>query len=227
MTYCEHINSLWIIAAVCIGFIMGGAFFAWFLNKVPAGPPGQCGPMGTTGMPGISLSEFRSLLSAQGWFPIKLRDLSPQLRDEVFRFECAQRWKQKTGEDWVHELAVGDVTIENYEVDVFSTVASPIYNSRGRWFNHITNKLSGEAGEFAEHVGKAARDDDWDMNTGGEGFLPERRAALLKELGDILWYVVTTAKELGSSLAEVMYLNIVKRAGRQKRGTLKGNGDDR
>ena len=119
------------------------------------------------------------------------------------------------------------VTLEYYEAHALSTVASKIHDDPPRWFDHITRKLNGEVGEFSEHLGKASRDDDWDMRDGPGALTPERRMSLLKELGDILWYVVTTAKALGSSLAEVAFINITKRNGRKARGTLKGDGDNR
>ncbi len=122
----------------------------------------------------------------------------------------------------VTALSIGD-----YEEHAGSTVASHCYGSP-EWFAHLQAKLSGEAGEFAEHYGKAIRDDDWSpFRDGVKKLTPERRLYLLKELGDILWYVVMLAKELGSNLMEVMVLNIEKRNGRTKRGTHRGAGDDR
>ena len=56
--------------------------------------------------------------------------------------------------------------------------------------------LAGEAGEVAEHAKKAIRDD------GGE-VTDERRAAMTKELGDVLWYVAQLASELGLELEEI------------------------
>lgn len=97
-------------------------------------------------------------------------------------------------------------------------------------FTHLQAKLSGECGEFAEHFGKALRDDPGtleDFHNGYVKFTPERRKAMLKELGDILWYVTVLARELGSSLLEVMALNVVKLRDRRARGVSKGSGDDR
>jgi len=119
------------------------------------------------------------------------------------------------------------LSLEFFEQRCHTTVASKSYGTAD-WFAHICFKLFGEAGEFSEHVGKAIRDDEWSPYTqGAKGLNAERRMALLKELGDILWYVVMIAKELGSNLAEVALINIKKREGRKQRGTLKGSGDDR
>jgi len=97
-------------------------------------------------------------------------------------------------------------------------------------FAHLQAKLSGECGEFAEHFGKALRDDPGtleDFHAGFVKFSDERRKAMLKELGDILWYVTVLARELGSSLLEVMTLNVIKLRDRRARGVSKGSGDDR
>jgi NTP pyrophosphatase (non-canonical NTP hydrolase) len=76
--------------------------------------------------------------------------------------------------------------------------------------------ISGESGEFAEKVKKWLR---------GDGEL--NKEALIKELGDILWYVTSAADDLGSSLVEVINTNVIKLSARKHQGILKGSGDDR
>lgn len=95
-------------------------------------------------------------------------------------------------------------------------------------------KLTGEAGEVSEKIGKAIRDDGLVAPENDEfGFLsfanltPERREAIKAELGDVLWYVARAAAELGSSLSEIGQGNLDKLAGRAARGTLQGSGDNR
>jgi len=80
--------------------------------------------------------------------------------------------------------------------------------------------LAGEAGEFADHAKKVIRDD------GGE-VTPQRREAMAKELGDVLWYVAQLASELGLELAQVARDNLDKLLSRQRRGVLSGSGDER
>ena len=80
--------------------------------------------------------------------------------------------------------------------------------------------LAGEAGEFADHAKKVIRDD------GGE-VTPQRREAMAKELGDVLWYVAQLASELGLELEQVARDNLDKLLSRQRRGVLSGSGDDR
>lgn len=80
--------------------------------------------------------------------------------------------------------------------------------------------LFGEAGEVAEHIKKAIRDD-------GGTFTPARRAALLKELGDTSWYLANLAADLGFDLDTVFQANLDKLQSRKDRGVLQGSGDDR
>ncbi len=80
--------------------------------------------------------------------------------------------------------------------------------------------LAGEAGEVAEHIKKAIRDDDGVVSA-------ERRAAVTKELGDVLWYVAQIATELDLDLEEIARVNLEKLRSRQRRGVLAGSGDDR
>jgi NTP pyrophosphatase (non-canonical NTP hydrolase) len=85
-------------------------------------------------------------------------------------------------------------------------------------------KLAGEAGEVAENFGKAIRDD---------GFLYEellekdREAKIVKELGDVLWYVAMMLDQLDVSMAICMETNLQKLHNRSVQGTLQGEGSDR
>jgi NTP pyrophosphatase (non-canonical NTP hydrolase) len=91
---------------------------------------------------------------------------------------------------------------------------------REAWLAYPTLGLVGEAGEVAEHAKKAIRDDGGEV---GE----ERRAAMGKELGDVLWYVAQLASELGLDLDEIAQANLDKLLSRQRRGVLSGSGDNR
>lgn len=79
--------------------------------------------------------------------------------------------------------------------------------------------LVGEAGEVAEKFKKLIRDQREPTE--------EERKELLKELGDVLWYVAVVAKYLGSDLDNVAAVNLKKLADRQGRGVIKGTGDNR
>jgi NTP pyrophosphatase (non-canonical NTP hydrolase) len=91
---------------------------------------------------------------------------------------------------------------------------------REAWLAYPALGLAGEAGEVAEHAKKAIRDD-------GGHVSEQRRAALAKELGDVLWYVAQLASELKLDLDEIAQANLDKLLSRQQRGVLSGSGDDR
>ena len=57
--------------------------------------------------------------------------------------------------------------------------------------------------------------------------LPFRKAAIKKELGDVLWYVAALCTELGLEMHEVADENLAKLAKRQEESKLHGDGDDR
>lgn len=111
---------------------------------------------------------------------------------------------------------------------------SAIYPGQGTALGlaYVGLKLNGEAGEFAEHVGKAMRDDALIKPEGKNEFYsgeltPERRALLVKEAGDVLWYLSAACNELGIDLAEAAYTNLCKLCDRANRGKLQGSGDER
>lgn len=80
--------------------------------------------------------------------------------------------------------------------------------------------LAGEAGEVADKVKKIIRDKDGHISE-------EDRDAIMKELGDVMWYVASVARYLNVSLSEVAEGNIKKLSSRKKRNKLHGEGDER
>ena len=91
---------------------------------------------------------------------------------------------------------------------------------RAAWLTYPALGLAGEAGEVAEHAKKTIRDDAGTVSE-------ERRAAMAKELGDVLWYVAQLASELGLELDDIAAANLDKLLSRQRRGVLSGSGDER
>jgi len=80
--------------------------------------------------------------------------------------------------------------------------------------------LAGESGEVADKIKKVMRDHN--------GVLTEKaKHELVKELGDVLWYLSMLALEMKINLNEVAEKNIIKISSRKKRGVLKGEGDNR
>lgn len=80
--------------------------------------------------------------------------------------------------------------------------------------------LVGEAGEAADKVKKIIRDKSGYASK-------EDRAAIIKELGDVLWYLANVARYLDVSMSEVARINIEKLESRAKRDKLHGEGDER
>jgi len=93
----------------------------------------------------------------------------------------------------------------------------------GRGTGHLTYPvlgLNGEAGEVAEKLKKILRDHGGELNA-------EHREALIKELGDVLWYVAACCHELDVPMQEVAARNLQKLASRKARGVISGSGDER
>ena len=75
--------------------------------------------------------------------------------------------------------------------------------------------LAGEAGEVAEKVKKLMRDSQFS------------KEEVVKELGDVLFYVTALANHIGSNLQTVADTNIKKLHDRKDRNKIKGSGDNR
>ena len=109
------------------------------------------------------------------------------------------------------------MTFEEYQTKARQTA---IYPNKDNNFIYPTLGLVGEAGEVAEKIKKIIRDN--------EGVISEeKKTEIIKELGDVMWYVANLSEEIGSSLEEVSIRNIEKLKSRQERNQLQGNGDNR
>ena len=103
---------------------------------------------------------------------------------------------------------------------------------------YVALKMNGEAGEFAEHLGKAMRDESYGQpailhhngNTSPSSFdiiHPSRHALLVKEIGDVLWYLAAACRELNVTLEQAAQINLDKLADRNTRNKISGSGDER
>lgn len=79
--------------------------------------------------------------------------------------------------------------------------------------------LAGEAGEVCGAVAKGIRDGILDEDAFGDN--------LMKELGDVLWFIAAIADDLNLTLEQVAQCNYDKLASRAERGALGGSGDNR
>ncbi len=71
--------------------------------------------------------------------------------------------------------------------------------------------IAGEAGEVADEIKKAWRDD---------GKITDlREQAIISEVGDVLWYCAAVCEELGHSLSAAAEMELNKIKNRQSEGT--------
>jgi NTP pyrophosphatase (non-canonical NTP hydrolase) len=109
------------------------------------------------------------------------------------------------------------ITFEEYQEEASKTA---VYPSIGDNLYYPALGLAGEAGEVCEKIKKIMRDD------GGEVSI-EKAADLVKEIGDVLWYVAALCEELDICMGTAAAINLAKLKARQEKGTLKGSGDNR
>ena len=105
------------------------------------------------------------------------------------------------------------LTLREYSAGAQSTA---LYDP-AHGLDYCVHGLTSEAGEVAGVVKRRYRGDHEGIN----------QEALLKELGDTLWYVSEAARCGGSSLEAVARMNLDKLAKRKAAGTIIGKGDNR
>ena len=105
-------------------------------------------------------------------------------------------------------------SMTNYQKQARQTAKTHIIGDT----NYLGLKLAEEAGEVAGKLGKAIRD---------HTTLPELKPQIIKELGDVLWYVAMLADAFGVDLETIATVNVEKLQDRHERGVIGGSGDDR
>jgi NTP pyrophosphatase (non-canonical NTP hydrolase) len=113
------------------------------------------------------------------------------------------------------------MTLEDYSKQAISTLTTD--HEYGEFSPQLLAQvlgLAGESGEFADKIKKIIRDNHGNISK-------EARVELLKELGDVLWYVNALSTLLGSDLESVAKNNLEKILSRKARGVTKGSGDNR
>jgi NTP pyrophosphatase (non-canonical NTP hydrolase) len=91
------------------------------------------------------------------------------------------------------------------------------------WLLHCLAGLAEETGEVLGVVKRLIRDKGLSLDNLDE----DSQEKMLKELGDVLWYVSALAQALDSDLQEVALLNCEKLQDRKERNMIQGSGDDR
>lgn len=112
------------------------------------------------------------------------------------------------------------MNFSHYQIKVAETAIYPDSGTGSMLALAYVGLGLGEAGEVQGKIKKILRDDAGKIDDG-------HRVAIMKELGDLLWYVARVASELSLDLDAVAYQNLEKLADRRERGVLQGSGDDR
>jgi len=87
------------------------------------------------------------------------------------------------------------------------------------WLYYVLG-IAGEAGEFCEKIKKLFRDKNGIIDQ-------EFQDMVIKELGDVLWYMARFTDQFDIDFNEIATENIGKLLSRLERGTLHGDGDNR
>ena len=98
------------------------------------------------------------------------------------------------------------------------------YPNVGDNMQYLGLGLAEEGGEVAGKVKKLMRNEGI---TSVHNLTDAHREMIVKELGDVLWYLTQFAVEVGSSLEEVAQVNIDKLADRAARNVIASKGDAR
>lgn len=129
-------------------------------------------------------------------------------------------------------------TFQEYYDAAMKTVAYPL---AGKNMMYPAIKLAGEAGEAADKIGKHVRNKTGELLTEDDyredqcylfaqcsvSLSLEEKRQLIRELGDVLWYIAALAYELNVPLEKIAEMNIEKLTLRHRKGTLLGEGDNR
>lgn len=80
--------------------------------------------------------------------------------------------------------------------------------------------LAGETGELAEKIKKLFRDHNGKVDG-------VRKLEIIKEMGDIVWYLARMSEALDTPFSQVAEANMKKIKSRKDRGQIHGSGDNR
>lgn len=87
------------------------------------------------------------------------------------------------------------------------------------WLYYVLG-IAGESGEMVEKIKKLFRDKGGVIDN-------EFRVAVIKEMGDVQWYMARLADQFDIDFEVIFRTNIKKLLSRQGRNKLHGDGDDR
>ena len=114
-------------------------------------------------------------------------------------------------QSWEEPFTFDDYQFTAQQTKIYSKNLDRVYPALG---------LGGETGEVLEIVKKLYRDGTGELT-------PEIRKALVKEMGDVVWYLAMLALDFGISFQEIARENLIKLFSRKERNKLHGSGSDR
>jgi NTP pyrophosphatase (non-canonical NTP hydrolase) len=111
------------------------------------------------------------------------------------------------------------MTFDEYQRQAIQTA---IHKDKDFWRSAVyrTLGLVGEAGEVAEKMKKIIRDKNGKISD-------EDKNEIVKEMGDVLWYLQALADYLDVPFEDVAKVNLEKLSSRKNRGKIQGSGDNR
>ena len=104
-----------------------------------------------------------------------------------------------------------------YQKKAFETA---IYPDKGDNIIYPAFGIGGETGEVLNKIKKILRDENFSISD-------EKKDELIKEIGDLLWYIAALSTELKINLNDIAEKNIAKLSSRKERNQLHGSGDNR
>src|SRR4051812_43294708 len=111
-----------------------------------------------------------------------------------------------------NQLTGSDMTFDTYQERIADFAVYPEKDTGSKMeLAYLALGLGGEAGEASEKIKKYIRDDTIDPTL------------VVKELGDVLWYLTRLANALRFDLYDVASMNIQKLSDRQARNMLAGS----
>jgi NTP pyrophosphatase (non-canonical NTP hydrolase) len=120
------------------------------------------------------------------------------------------------------------ISFNEYQQKAFGTAIYPdMGTGLSAALSYVTLGLNGEAGEVAEKIKKFIRGDHGPYASLTDDKFDQVRLEIMKELGDIMWYLAGLCTELDLNLEDVAQANLDKLASRKERGKIQGNGDNR
>lgn len=114
-----------------------------------------------------------------------------------------------------------DLTLNQYQERARATADYPLL---GENLLYPAIGAGEEAGEILGKVKKLWRNKG---KTAAKDLTQEEKDAIIKEVGDNLWYLAAMCNELGITLQYAGEVNLAKLADRRERGVIKSEGDNR